>query len=225
MYYQLNFLVALAVGTQSDSKLMGESNFKIIAKTSSKEIEHHSSPGVDLETLWKKVCSGNEEALGKLFGDMFDSLYSYGYRIIPESEDVRDAIQEVFFQLWKYRENLSVPDSVRAYLFTSLRHELLNKKKATSRRSEICNKYLIEEFDALFNYNSWEEILDLDNHESRELKNAIENLTPRQREAIYLKYFEGLSTDELSEILQMRAQSVYNLVLKAINNLRNYLDK
>ena len=225
MYYQLNFLVALAVGTQSDSKLMGESNFKIIAKTSSKEIEHHSSPGVDLETLWKKVCSGNEEALGKLFGDMFDSLYSYGYRIIPESEDVRDAIQEVFFQLWKYRENLSVPDSVRAYLFTSLRHELLNKKKATSRRSEICNKYLIEEFDALINYNSWEEILDLDNHESRELKNAIENLTPRQREAIYLKYFEGLSTDELSEILQMRAQSVYNLVLKAINNLRNYLDK
>jgi len=218
-------LVALAVGTQSDSKLMGESNFKVIAKTSSKEIEHHSSPGVDLETLWEKVCSGNEEALGKLFGDMFDSLYSYGYRIIPESEDVRDAIQEVFFQLWKYRENLSVPDSVRAYLFTSLRHELLNKKKATSRRSEICNKYLIEEFDALFNYNSWEEILDLDNQESRELKNAIENLTPRQREAIYLKYFEGLSTDELSEILQMRAQSVYNLVLKAINNLRNYLDK
>lgn len=218
-------MVALAVGTQSDSKLMGESNFKVIAKTSSKEIEHHSSPGVDLETLWEKVCSGNEEALGKLFGDMFDSLYSYGYRIIPESEDVRDAIQEVFFQLWKYRENLSVPDSVRAYLFTSLRHELLNKKKATSRRSEICNKYLIEEFDALFNYNSWEEILDLDNQESRELKNAIENLTPRQREAIYLKYFEGLSTDELSEILQMRAQSVYNLVLKAINNLRNYLDK
>jgi len=218
-------LVALAVGTQSDSKLMGESNFKVIAKTSSKEIEHHSSPGVDLETLWEKVCSGNEEALGKLFGDMFDSLYSYGYRIIPESEDVRDAIQEVFFQLWKYRENLSVPDSVRAYLFTSLRHELLNKKKATSRRSEICNKYLIEEFDALINYNSWEEILDLDNQESRELKNAIENLTPRQREAIYLKYFEGLSTDELSEILQMRAQSVYNLVLKAINNLRNYLDK
>jgi len=218
-------LVALAVGTQSDSKLMGESNFKVIAKTSSKEIEHHSSPGVDLETLWEKVCSGNEEALGKLFGDMFDSLYSYGYRIIPESEDVRDAIQEVFFQLWKYRENLSVPDSVRAYLFTSLRHELLNKKKATSRRSEICNKYLVEEFDALINYNSWEEILDLDNQESRELKNAIENLTPRQREAIYLKYFEGLSTDELSEILQMRAQSVYNLVLKAINNLRNYLDK
>ena len=218
-------MVALAVGTQSDSKLMGESNFKVIAKTSSKEIEHHSSPGVDLETLWEKVCSGNEEALGKLFGDMFDSLYSYGYRIIPESEDVRDAIQEVFFQLWKYRENLSVPDSVRAYLFTSLRHELLNKKKATSRRSEICNKYLIEEFDALINYNSWEEILDLDNQESRELKNAIENLTPRQREAIYLKYFEGLSTDELSEILQMRAQSVYNLVLKAINNLRNYLDK
>lgn len=204
---------------------MGESNFKSFAKTSSKEIEHTSSPGMDLEPLWKKVCSGNEEALGKLFGVMFDSLYSYGYRIIPESEDVRDAIQEVFFQLWKYRKNLSVPDSVRAYLFTSLRHELLNKKKATSRRSEICNKYLIEQFDALINYNSWEEVLDLEEKESRDLKKAIESLTPRQREAVYLKYFEGLSTDELSQILQMHAQSVYNLVYNAINNLRDFLDK
>lgn len=204
---------------------MGESNFRSFVKTSSKEIEHHSSPRVDLETLWKKVCSGNEEALGKLFGVMFDSLYSYGYRIIPESEDVRDAIQEVFFQLWKYRENLSVPDSVRAYLFTSLRHELLNKKKATSRRSEICNKYLIEQFDALINYNSWEEVLDLEEKESRDLRKAIERLTPRQREAVYLKYFEGLSTDELSQILQMHAQSVYNLVYNAINNLREFLDK
>jgi RNA polymerase sigma factor (sigma-70 family) len=210
---------------QSDSKQMGESNFRSFVKTSSKEIEHHSSPRVDLETLWKKVCSGNEEALGKLFGVMFDSLYSYGYRIIPESEDVRDAIQEVFFQLWKYRENLSVPDSVRAYLFTSLRHELLNKKKATSRRSEICNKYLIEQFDALINYNSWEEVLDLEEKESRDLRKAIERLTPRQREAVYLKYFEGLSTDELSQILQMHAQSVYNLVYNAINNLREFLDK
>lgn len=204
---------------------MGESNFRSFVKTSSKEIEHHSSPRVDLETLWKKVCSGNEEALSKLFGVMFDSLYSYGYRIIPESEDVRDAIQEVFFQLWKYRENLSVPDSVRAYLFTSLRHELLNKKKATSRRSEICNKYLIEQFDALINYNSWEEVLDLEEKESRDLRKAIERLTPRQREAVYLKYFEGLSTDELSQILQMHAQSVYNLVYNAINNLREFLDK
>ena len=204
---------------------MGESNFKSFTQTSSKEMDHHSSPAVDLETLWKKVCSGNEEALGKLFGVMFDSLYSYGYRIIPESEDVRDAIQEVFFQLWKYRENLSVPDSVRAYLFTSIRHELLNKKKATNRRSEIFNEYMIEQFDAMINYNSWEEILDLEEKESIDLKKAIKSLTPRQREAVYLKYFEGLSTDELSQILQMHAQSVYNLVYNAINNLREFLDK
>ena len=204
---------------------MRESNSKSLQHLFSKDADPEPHPDQDLFAAWQKIRSGNTAALSNLFGATFDSLYSYGYRITPQSEDVRDAIQEVFFQLWKYRENLCIPNSVRAYLFTSLRHELLNKKRASRRMDEIFKEYKIEEFDALINYNNWEEILDLDNQESRKLKNAIENLTPRQREAIYLKYFEGLSTKELSEILQMRAQSVYNLVLKAINNLRNYLDK
>ena len=189
------------------------------------ETNNRQDSCLDLQVEWKKVCSGDKEALGKLFSGTFDSLYSYGYRITPNSEDVRDAIQEVFFQVWNYRETLNIPDSVRAYLFTSLRHELLNKKRASKRRRDLFNKYYTEEFDTLFNYNNWEEILNLDENESRELKKAIQNLTPRQREAIYLKYFEGLSTEELSQILQIRTQSIYNLVLKAINNLRRYLDE
>ena len=57
-----------------------------------------------------------------------------------------------------------------------------------------------------------------------DLKEAIADLTPRQREVIYLKYFEGLSTDELAEILQIRAQSIYNLVHDALENLRIFLN-
>lgn len=203
---------------------MRESNFKSHPHSTSAEVDHEPSPEMDLETIWKKMREGDEESLGKLFGVTFDSLYNYGYRIIPHSDDVRDAIQEVFFQLWKYRDNLSCPNSVRAYLFSSLRHEMLNKKKASKRRNELFNKYRIEEFDALFNYNSWEEILGLEDKDGKELKKAIENLTPRQQEAIYLKYFEGLSTEELGKVMKMRAQSVYNLVFNAINNLRKFLD-
>ncbi|WP_340105314.1 RNA polymerase sigma factor [Rhodohalobacter sp. 8-1] len=203
---------------------MRESNFKSHTHLPSSETKHRPSPEVDLEIIWKKVRESDEESLGRLFGVTFDSLYSYGYRIIPHSDDVRDAIQEVFFQLWKYRENLSCPNSIRAYLFSSLRHELFNKKKASKRRNELFNKYRIEEFDALINYNSWDEILKLEEKDSKELKRAIENLTPRQQEAIYLKYFEGLSTKELGKVMKMRTQSVYNLVFSAINNLRKFLN-
>ncbi|MDZ7757070.1 RNA polymerase sigma factor [Rhodohalobacter sp.] len=187
-----------------------------------KKIKYQES---ELDSLWTKVLAGDKNALSQLFNKTFDSLYNYGYRIIPDSENVRDAIQEVYFQIWKYRENLTHPDSVRSYLFISLRRELLNKKKSHQRRDLLNNKYYIEEFDALISYNNWDEILNLEEEESKELKKSIENLTPRQREVIYLKYYEGLSTEELSQILQMRAQSIYNLVFEAINNLRFFLDK
>ncbi|MCH2451056.1 MAG: sigma-70 family RNA polymerase sigma factor [Gracilimonas sp.] len=189
------------------------------------KLNQQSGNDLELELLWEKVCEGNKKALEQLFRQTFDTLYRYGYRIIPNSENVRDAIQEVFFQIWKYRENLEKPKSVKAYIFISLRRELLNKKKADQRRDEIDSKYQKESFDLLVNFGNWEQILDLEGEQGKELKKAIEKLSASQREVIYLKYFEGMLTEEISEILQVRSQSIYNLAFDAIKNLRKFLDK
>lgn len=189
------------------------------------KLNQQSENDLELELLWEKVCKGNKKALEQLFVETFDSLYRYGYRIIPNSENVRDAIQEVFFQIWKYRGNLEKPTSVRAYIFISLRRELLNKKKADQRRDEIDSKYQTERFDLLLNFDNWERILEFEGEQGKELKEAIDKLSDRQHEVIYLKYFEGMLTEEISEILQIRSQSIYNLVFNAIKNLRKFLDK
>lgn len=204
--------------------LMQQSKLNIVPGFKKMEPAKSTYHKFDLKNLWEKVLSGDKDALGRLFNQCFDSLYGYGYRITPDSENVRDAIQEIFFQVWKYRKKLSVPDSVEAYLFISLRRELLNKKKASQRRDDIDNKYYLEEFDALISYNNWNEILNLEEEDSKKLKRSIENLTPRQREVIYLKFYEGFSTEELSQILDLHAQSIYNLVFSAINQLRFFLD-
>ncbi|PAU93111.1 hypothetical protein CK503_13155 [Aliifodinibius salipaludis] len=177
------------------------------------------------EELWKKLCQGNKKALAALFDDYFDALYSYGYRLTPNTDLVRDSIQEVFYNLWKYRKNIDQPDSVEAYLFISLRRQLFQKKKKMKRREDVNKKYFSEEFDALLNYQVWQHALDLQEEENEDLKEAVTELTPRQREVIYLKYFEGLSTKELADILQIRAQSIYNLVHDALENLRIFLDE
>lgn len=204
---------------------MHQSKLNIVPSLKKMEPDKSTYHKSDLEILWEKVSSGDKDALGRLFNQCFDSLYSYGYRITPNSENVRDAIQEVFFQIWKYRKNLTIPDSVQAYLFISLRRELLNKKKADQRRNEVDNTYYIEKFDALISYNNWEEILNLEEDDSKELKKSIENLTPRQREVIYLKFYEGFSTEELSQILEVNSQSIYNLVYSAVKQLQIYLDR
>lgn len=175
--------------------------------------------------LWIKLCEGDKKALTALFDRHFNALYSYGYRIISNTDLVRDSIQEIFYNLWKYRNNLNRPDSVEAYLFISLRRQLFRKKQNIKRRQDVDKKYFTEEFDVLLSYKVWQEALDLEDEKKEDLKKAIAELTPRQREVIYLKYFEGLSTKELAEILQIRAQSIYNLVHDALENLRTFLDK
>jgi RNA polymerase sigma-70 factor (ECF subfamily) len=175
--------------------------------------------------LWEKLCEGDKKALGVLFNDHFDALYSYGYRIISNTDLVRDSIQEVFYNLWKYRNNLDEPASVEAYLFISLRRQLLRKKKNIKRREDVDKKYFSEEFDALLNYQGWQEALDFEEDVNDDLEEAVAELTSRQREVIYLKFFEGLSTQELADILQIRAQSIYNLVHDALENLRIFLDE
>lgn len=173
--------------------------------------------------LWNNLRKGDQQALGELFKTHFDPLYSYGFRIIPSSDRVRDAIQEVFFQLWKYRDNLGDVSSVRAYLFISLRRELLNNKAANLRREKLDKEYISAEFDALINYEKWLEILELEQAQKQKLQKVIKELSPRQREVIYLKYYEGLTNDEICRITGLRTQSVYNLVFRAIKNLRSHL--
>lgn len=177
------------------------------------------------EDLWKELRNGNKIALNGLFKRFYDSMFGYGYRIIPDDDRNKDAIQEVFFQVWKYRSNLANVESVRAYLFKSLRHQLLRDKTVRQRREKLNKEFATEEFEIYVNYDKWLEILDLEQQQKSKLKKAVTELSPRQREVLYLKFYEGLSSEELSKIMEVRTQSIYNLLSNAIKNLRNHIDQ
>ncbi len=183
------------------------------------KIEHVS------RSLWNRLREGEKSALGKLFKLYFQPLYDYGYRIVSDSEEVKDAIQDVFFQLWKSRERLGDIMSVRGYLFASLRRQLLKQSASHSRWLEINRKYVAEEFDPILNYEEWMEILEIEREQKKALQAAVESLTTRQKEAVYLKFFEGLSNDELARVMKLKKQSIYNLVSEAVESLRSFLDK
>lgn len=176
------------------------------------------------EILWKKLRQGRKEALSEIFNRYFDALYDYGFRIIADDHKVRDAIQEVFYQLWKYRENLTEVESIQAYLFVSLRREMLNEKSSRLRRKKMNREYSLKAFEVFVDYELWLDVLEMEQDQKDDLKQAVGKLTPRQREAVYLKYYEGLSTPELSDVMGIRAQSIYNTLSKAVRSLQDFLD-
>lgn len=175
------------------------------------------------EELWSELQAGNKEAISKLFCLYYSNLYNYGYNIIPRRELVRDCIQELFLTIWKKRDGITEPNSVKAYLISSYRRIIFRKLKRLRNRKKRNQVYTDNFFEEPFNVEDLIVHFETEKELKEKLKKAINSLSKRQRESIYLKYYQGLSTDEISLVMDVNKQSVYNHVSEAIANMQNYI--
>lgn len=173
--------------------------------------------------LWEAICRGDRSAFDNLFRRFYHSLFYYGIKVIAEEEQVKDAIQELFFRLWKQRHSLSQAQNVEVYLLHSLRRILLRDIENQKIRSERHLKYLNEFFDATF---TMEEVItshELDNERKEKLLNAVNHLNSRQKETLFLRYYHGLSNSEIAGVMNINPQSVRNHLSRAILSLKSII--
>jgi RNA polymerase sigma factor (sigma-70 family) len=173
----------------------------------------------DEQILWNNLRKGKSSALNSLFKKYYEEMYFYGLKLVGKQEIVADEIQELFANLWETKNKIAEVKHVKAYLFTSLRNNLLkNKTKKVILKTELNTSNIDFSFDI-----SPEEIY-LNNESKDELHNILEELlnelSPKQKEIIYLKFYNNYSNLEISKILSIKQQSVSNLLLRTINTLR-----
>src|SRR5690606_5648916 len=68
-------------------------------------------------TIWSSFVQGSEQALSQLFERYGDKLFNYGRQFTADEELVKDAIQDVFYQLIKTKDKLAIAQSVKHYIF------------------------------------------------------------------------------------------------------------
>lgn len=175
----------------------------------------------NLNELWKGVRSGRKKALSDLFCTSYSWLFNYGYRIVPREAFVEDAIQELFLILWEKREAINEAQSVKSYLCSSLRRLIfrrIQKQKNRAERNYTYKQTFSEDLHTI------EELLiyyEIDQERRKRLSVAIGLLSDRQKEAIVLKFFNGFSSAEIAQIMEINKQSVYNHVSTAINKMQD----
>lgn len=177
--------------------------------------------------LLKALREDDEAALSHLFATYYNKLYRTGLKLEVASAAVEEAIQGVFIDLWKYRNTLSDIESFEAYLKTALKRRILKDKKADKNIFVDTNTAdLINETE--ISVASYEEILILQEARSEQkhaLKEALDTLSPRQKEVIVMRYFEELSYAEITERTQLTTESVYKIMHEALKRLRVALGK
>jgi RNA polymerase sigma factor (sigma-70 family) len=174
-----------------------------------------------LSDRWLQFCAGDKTALGDLFDHQFTPLYHYGTRFASDKGLIKDCIQDLFLEIWEKREKLDHIVSIRAYLFQSLRNNLITMNRKQMRFSDLAAgaDFLTSDFSPESQCIT-DETSELNNNL---LVNGIEMLPKRQREALYLKYYEELSHEEIGEIMGLQKQAVANYIHYGIQKLREYV--
>lgn len=174
---------------------------------------------MDDATLWSAFRNGDERAFMTIFDFFSKPLYNYGYKILAESEIVKDAIQELFIELWKNRATLGETTAIKFYLFKSLRRKLIRIQSKNSK--SIFVRFSSGMREEISPSHEFFLIADQVSSEQREhLIALLDKLTKRQREAIFLRYFEELGFDKIASIMNLSKQGVYNLISQALEHLR-----
>lgn len=174
---------------------------------------------LDDNELWVELKAGDEKAFSKLFKRYYNYLVQYGNSFSPFSEKIQDCVQDVFTDIWVYRNSLSDTVVVKAYLLSSVRKRIVRLQE----RDRVFNKSKsVDAIAFLFDFSVEQQLIsdELTEGKVKQLNKVLNVLPARQKEALYLRYHHSLGVDEIAAILNVNYQSANNLLHRALVNIR-----
>ena len=174
----------------------------------------HSHPD-----LWYAFRQGDQTAFQQLYRLYARDLLNYGHKVTSDVPLIEDSIHDLFIELWQSRNNLSDTDSIRFYLFRSLRNKITKTRSRdlffqASAIDEV--PMPVDDFIIENNLIEGEETLQL----HQQLRKSFALLTPRQQEALDLRFYQHFSNEEIAQIMGVNYQSACRFIYAALKTLR-----
>ena len=170
---------------------------------------------------WERLRKGDQEAFSRIYYEYIDDLYHYGERLTSDRPLIEDCLQDLFAELWSRQERLPEVKMVKFYLFKALKRKIV--KKLVKQQKFSSDDPLSHDFEITF---APEVILveeQLSPEQQAQILQAINQLSPRQKELITLRFYDNFQYEEIAEIMSLSIRSVYNLLYRALAVLRRSL--
>lgn len=170
--------------------------------------------------LWERFRNGDVEAFGNLSQLNYKALYNYGLRFSPDTEFVKDCIQDLYLDLWERRSYLSETSFVKFYLMKALRHRIIKESLHLKRfrEPETIPFELYETGTPWEKKRIEEESLQL---QIDLVKKSIAQLSKRQKEIIYLRYYQNMNYDQIAIVMNISRASVATLHYRTLQKMKN----
>ncbi len=171
----------------------------------------------DIE-LWNAFRQGDPDAFRRIYERYARDLLNYGHRVTRDVNLIEDSIHDLFIELW-HAKTLSDTDSIKFYLFRALR----NKINQSHRKSLFYNAGdidLLQSSPGDFGIESHLIETEGREHLRQQLHKSYSRLSPRQQQALHLRFTMHFNNEEIARIMGINYQSACKFIYSGLKALR-----
>lgn len=174
------------------------------------------------QKLWREMLAGDVTAFEQLINRTYDLLFHYGTKFSGDRELIKDCIQDVFLGVWEKRSALNAEIPPKPYLLASLRRRL---HRLASRLRMDCMDYY-NESDIVFDleFNAEYQLIESENDRllTSRMTEMLNELPKRQKEAVFLRFYNDMEREEIAMVMDIHPQSVSNLLQEAFKFIKSH---
>lgn len=172
------------------------------------------------ESLVARICEGDHQAFSQIVEQHSGLFFHAAYRMCANSEEAEDIVQDAFLKLWDKPEAFRADKGAKFTTWfyrvvTNLAIDRTRRRKPQTHPDVL--DYIADQKPLA------DEALE-QNQKGDVLEAAIQKLPERQKAALNLCFYEGLSNKEAAEILNVGVKGLESLLMRAKKSLKEQLN-
>jgi RNA polymerase sigma factor (sigma-70 family) len=175
---------------------------------------------------WQLLADGEKQGLYECFNIFYDDLYRFGLSLYKNPELVKEGIHNLFIELWHIKHKLGAVQNIQQYILTIFKRTLYKTCRQFSEETQTGCLTTDPSTESTLSEPSYEAILiasQQDEHLKKRLQKALDQLSPRQKEIILLRYFDMVAFKDIACQTGLSERTVYNTLHNAIKVLRDVI--
>jgi len=184
-------------------------------------VDDPSAPSVGEHTdrLLTRVALGDREAFASLYDGLAPLVYGLTRRVVRDARQAEEVTQEVFIELWRRADQFDgTRGSARTWVATIAHHRAVDRVRAERARGLRNDRYAAIATAAV--PDGGPEGVAIDRDRARRARQALEQLDPRQRQAVQLAFYDGLKHTQIAELLGVPLGTVKSRIRSGLLALR-----
>ncbi len=175
----------------------------------------------NINHLLRRLAQGDRAAFDAIFYDNYDIVYSAALVMTKSPDIASDIAQDVFLSLWEHRQKIEAVENLQGFLYVSVKYKI-HKRLRRMKVEHAYTRYLSSKTSESITTEESESLLDA--HQlQRSIQQGIAQLPPQQQRVFKLSREQGLTHEQISDLIGISKASVKDYIVRSLAFLRQHL--